>query len=217
MDFDSFTATQAPDMQVNCGVPSRSLQICNIFRSLSSARFDTCKCTKTLSGTTLCVLLLTERCRFESWFQGRGVLTAAALSDCPFENACKLTGSQPYTPSYDTSGRSSGSVGELRSRTGASSKGGPSTGDTLQTRVREIYLSALKARDRQDGGESAAVALETVVVSSSRSATLYFIICLLSCVAAISPLTFPLRPIECDRHIIPPKCCGQMDRRGGHG
>ena len=145
------------------------------------------------------------------------MLAAAALSDCPFENACKLTGSQPYTPSYDTSGRSSGSVGELRSRTGASSKGGPSTGDTLQMRVREIYLSALKARDRQDGGESAAVALETVVVSSSRIATLYFIICLLSCVAAISPLTFPLRPIECDRHIIPPKCCGQMDRRGGHG
>jgi hypothetical protein len=98
------------------------------------------------------------------------MLTPATLSDCPFESACKLTNSQPYTPSYDRSSLSSGSVGELQSRRGASSKGGLSSGDTLQSRVREIYLSALKARDRPDAGEGSAAALETVVVTSGRRA-----------------------------------------------
>ena len=92
------------------------------------------------------------------------MLSAASLSDCPFESACKLTGSQPYTPSYDSSGRSSGSVGELRSRGAGSSRAGPSSGDTMQSRVRDIYLSALKARDRQDGGTGCGIALETIAV-----------------------------------------------------
>jgi hypothetical protein len=103
------------------------------------------------------------------------MLSAASLSDCPFENACKLTGSQPYTPSYDSSGRSSGSVGELRSRGGGSSRAGPSSGDTMQSRVRDIYLSALKARDRQDGGAGCGTALETVAVPAGNG----------SCAAAV--------------------------------
>jgi hypothetical protein len=93
------------------------------------------------------------------------MLSAASLSDCPFESACKLTGSQPYTPSFDTSGRSSGVVGELRSRAGGSARGAPSSGDTLQSRVRQVYLSALKARNRAEGGAGAGAALESVSVS----------------------------------------------------
>jgi hypothetical protein len=94
------------------------------------------------------------------------MLTQASLTDCPFENACKVTGSQPYTPSYDASGRTSGSVGELRSRVGGSARG-PSSGDTLQSRVRDIYLSALKARAQGAGdGPGAPTALEAVAVSA---------------------------------------------------
>ena len=167
MDFDAFTSTQDPDMQVNCANP---------FKLRKNVTITAAVCQRLAPRANVphlypCVVFLTI-CqpfgRFESWFQGRGMLSAASLSDCPFENACKLTGSQPYTPSYDTSGRSSGSVGELRSRAGGASRAGPSSGDTLQSRVRAVYLSALKARDRQDGGVGGSVALESIDVPAGK-------------------------------------------------
>ncbi len=164
MDFDAFTANQASDMQVSSTITLQHLQNCNKSCSRLSAPCATCKCTPAHPFTFFSRPFLQRIGRFESWFQGRGVLSAASLSDCPFESACKLTGSQPYTASYDTSGRSSGSVGELRSRAGGSSRAGPSSGDTLQSRVRAVYMTALKARDQQDGGASSSVALETIAV-----------------------------------------------------